>query len=116
MANFVELNPQPEPPCPALIIIGGILEETTQTVTLGWVTPGGFVVIEIDPNTHKVTRELKVPEKGGLRFRSAAKAVGAAINTWNDAKDVKGLEQVRTQAEQLLVRSVEAVLKVVAGT
>lgn len=99
-----KLNPQPEPPSPALTVITGIAK---QTDTCEIVTGAG--VIEVNFRTRKVT--LKHPEMGIPGGWSAAKALGAAITTWRDAKDVKGLEELRTQAERLLVCSVEAVLR-----
>ncbi len=37
---------------------------------------------------------MKIPEK--FPHWSAISALGAAINAWHDAKDVQGLEELRT--------------------
>jgi hypothetical protein len=104
MPNLVPwLNPQPEPPSPALAI--AIMTGTggEETGTFQIVTHAG--VIEINFKTGHVT--MKIPEK--FPHWSAINALGAAINTWYAAKDVKGLEELRTQAEQLMVSSAKVV-------
>ncbi len=104
-----ELNPQPEPPSPALILVGGPWKPGEVTETIDVITPAG--VIEVNLVTHKVT--LKHPEMG-IPGWSAAKSLAAAITTWNEARNVRGLEELHAQAERLLVCSVEAVVKAAA--
>ncbi len=104
MPNLVPwLNPQPEPPSPALALAimtgtGGEEKGIFQILTHAG-------IIEINFKTHHVT--IKIPEKDP--HWSAINALGAAINTWYSAKDVKGLEELRTQAEQLMVSSAKLV-------
>lgn len=102
-----KLNPQPEPPSPALIVIAGIAKQGGGHETVEVITPAG--VIEVNLKTHQVT--LKHPEMGIPGGWSAARALGAAITTWHDTESVRGLEELRVQSERLLVCSVEAVLK-----
>jgi hypothetical protein len=63
-------------------------------------------VIEIDFKTGHVT--MKIPAKFPPGGWSAIKALGSAINTWYSAKEVRGLEELHTQAEGLLVSSAKA--------
>ncbi len=101
-----ELNPQPEPPSPALILIAGIGKQGEASETVEIVTPAG--VIEVNLRTHTVT--LKHPEMG-IPGWWAGKALASAIATWNEARNVRGLEEVHAEAERLLVCSVDAVVK-----
>ncbi len=110
MPNLVPwLNPQPEPPSPAIAIVM-MTEGGEETGTVQVVTRAG--VIEINFKTGQVT--MKIPEK--VPPSGAINALGAAINAWYDAKEVRGLEDLRTQAERLMVSSARAVRAAVRAT
>ena len=101
LITLVTLNPQPEPPSPAIGIYpdGGKEIDTCQIVT-------GGGVIEIDLKNHKVV--MKYPEKGDPHLASA---LGAAVSAWSATSGVKGLEDTNALAGQLLLAATQAALK-----
>ena len=73
-------------------------------------SPAG--VIEVDFKTREVT--LEHPRKGPLGGSIAANALGATINTWHDARNLKASLELHRQAEPLVVCSVDAASKAAA--
>jgi hypothetical protein len=97
-----QLNPQPEPPSPQEFILIASNPKVPDTYEL--VTGAG--VIEINLRTRSVT--LKYPEMPILE--RATKALGTALNTWRDTKDVHGLEELHSEVARLLVSSTKTVV------
>lgn len=73
----------------------------------------GAGVIELDFKTREVTPEH--PRRGPLGGSIAANALGATINTWHDARNLKEFLELHRQAEPLVVCSVEAAPKAAAS-
>ena len=111
MPNFTPfLNPQPEPPLPAIIVIENAAS-AEGLATAEIVTHAG--VIEVNLKQRRVT--LKHPEKGDPRTAAAAHALSNAISTWLGTGTGKGLRQIHANAEELLCSTVEAFLTVPAA-